>query len=108
MESKKDIKINLMQFKSFSQRSIDQIQESDMNEYIVKCDSINSKMEIFFNGESTGIIDYTDIKKITYIESIIWLGCGSMITDDIYKNIGSFEYDLVFALDIQIDFYQIK
>jgi hypothetical protein len=82
--------------------------ESDMNEYIVKCDSINSKMEIFFNGESTGIIDYTDIKKITYIESIIWLGCGSMLSADIYKNIGSFEYDLVFALDIQIDLLKIN
>lgn len=46
MESKKDIKINLMQFKSFSQRSIDQIQESDMNELNSdNLDSLNSKRD---------------------------------------------------------------
>ena len=46
MESKKDIKINLMQFKSFGQRSIDQIHDSDMSELNSdNLDSLNSKRD---------------------------------------------------------------
>jgi hypothetical protein len=83
--------------------------ENNFNEYIIKCDTNNSIMELFFNGEIVGVIDYDNMKKQSYLESIIWFGCGNMMSEsDEHRNDGSFEYELVFALDKSIDLLEIN
>jgi hypothetical protein len=56
----------------------------------VICDDDNSTINLYVNGNYVSFIEYSDLKKLPYTDSLIWLGCGNMITDDIYKNIGSF------------------
>lgn len=73
--------------------------ECEFNEYIIINDDDNKKMHLYFNGEFVAEIEYSGLKKLPYTDSLIWLGCGNMITEDEHKNIGSFEYELLFGLN---------
>jgi hypothetical protein len=82
--------------------------ENEFNEYSVICDDDNSTINLYVNGNYVSFIEYSDLKKLPYTDSLIWLGCGNMITDDIYKNIGSFEYKLLFALNKKLNIADIS
>jgi hypothetical protein len=73
--------------------------ENEFNEYTIICDDTNSIINLYINDNHVSFIEYKDMKKLPYTDSLIWLGCGNMITEDEYKNIGSFEYKLLFALN---------
>lgn len=73
--------------------------ENKFNEYVVVNDNDNSKIYLYVNNSCVCIMEYPGLKKLPYTDSLIWLGCGNMITEDEHKNIGSFEYELLFGLN---------
>lgn len=73
--------------------------ENEFNTYTIICDDNNSFINLYLNSEFVCFIEYTGLKKLPYTDSLIWLGCGNMITEDVHKNIGSFEYKLLFGLN---------
>lgn len=79
--------------------------ENEFNDYIVVCDNSAKIMTLYVNGVDVSNIDYNDVKKRDYINTFIWLGCGSMIVDSDFKNIGKFEYNLLMISNnvIEID-----
>lgn len=70
-----------------------------MNEYVMICNHEESKIDCYINNLKVGSVDYKDMTKENYDKSFIWFGCGTMFSEDKYKNIGEYEYELVFALD---------
>lgn len=77
--------------------------EAEFNEYAVTCDNIKKVFYFYVNGVNVGVIDYDKQTKCNYSESFIWLGCGSMIMEEDWRNIGEFEYDLIFGLDKKLE-----
>jgi len=73
--------------------------ENEFNEYVIINDNDNETMHLYFNDKFVAEIQYSGLKKLPYTDSLIWLGCGNMISEDEHKNIGSFEYELLFGLN---------
>lgn len=73
--------------------------EEQYNDYIVTCDHNNKIMTFYVSGNKAGEINYNEFTKVNYNGAFIWLGCGSMIIEDIFKCVGDFEYELLFGLD---------
>ena len=71
----------------------------EMNEYIMICNHQESKIDCYINNLKVGSVNYENMEKENYTESFIWFGCGTMFSEDEYKNIGEYEYNLTFALD---------
>lgn len=70
-----------------------------MNDYIMICNHEESKIDCYINNLKVGSVDYKDMTKENYDKSFIWFGCGTMFSEDEYKNIGEYEYELTFALN---------
>ena len=70
-----------------------------MNDYVMICNHEESKIDCYINNLKVGSVDYKDMTKETDDKSFIWFGCGTMFSEDKYKNIGEYEYELTFALD---------
>ena len=70
-----------------------------MNEYVMICNHEESKIDCYINNLKVGSVDYKDMSKENYDKSFIWFGCGTMFSEDKYKNVGEYEYELTFALD---------
>jgi hypothetical protein len=77
-----------------------QIEEDDLNNfndiYIVN-DSINSKINCYYNKELVGVMDYDGFTLADYDESQYWFGAPNMVNPDNHP-IGKFEYDLTFCI----------
>lgn len=69
------------------------------NEYIMTCNHEESIIDCYINNLKIGTIDYKNMIKENYDKSFIWFGCGTMFAEDRHKNIGEYEYELVFGLD---------
>jgi hypothetical protein len=85
--------------------------ENEFNDYVIKCNHKNQTIEYYVNKLLVGKISYDNLTKEDYSKSFIWFGCGSMIVDELYRAIGSFEYDTAFALSKNIsidDIYELK
>jgi hypothetical protein len=78
------------------------------NEYIMICNMDKKIIECYFNDINVGIIDFNDMTKHSYTDSFIWLGCASMMTDEKYRNIGNFDFDLFFGCDISLTIDEIS
>ena len=76
----------------------DSILEDFINVYMVNNDE-KAKISCYLNGDVVGSIIYPGLKKISYIDSPYWIGCGGMFTEDIEsRGIGDFEYDIIFSV----------
>jgi hypothetical protein len=75
----------------------DTLLENYINVYMVNNDE-KSKISCYLNGDIVGSIVYPGFKKISYVDSPYWIGCGSMFTEGDSKGIGDFEYDVVFSV----------
>lgn len=73
------------------------------NEYIMTCDHNKRQIFCYINKSCVGTIDYEGLIKEDYTGAFVWFGCGSMIVEKMYQSIGSFEYDIVFLLNKNID-----
>lgn len=78
------------------------------NEYTMVCNMEKRVIDCFFNDLNVGSINFEDMVKHTYNDSFIWLGCASMMTEENYRNIGHFDYDLFFGLDKSLSIDEIN
>jgi len=74
--------------------------EDTVNRYTMICDTNSKMIKLYINEEEKCKIEYSSLEKDTFTEALIWLGCGSMMSDDpFYKSVGDFEYELLICLD---------
>jgi len=82
------------------------IEEKDIkksNEYIMICDDkINKEIKCYFNDFVVGRISFADTEKNPYEGAFYWFGCGSMICEEQYRQIGDFNFDMAFLLNKKI------
>jgi len=82
------------------------IEEKDIkksNEYIMICDDkINKEIKCYFNDFVVGRISFADTEKNPYEGAFYWFGCGSMICEEQYRQIGDFDFDMTFLLNKKI------
>lgn len=81
--------------------------ENEFNEYIMTCNNSAQSIYCYVNNEYKGTITYHYYQKEDYSNAFIWFGCGSMIVEPEFKSIGSFEYELAFFLNKNIDINDI-
>lgn len=83
--------------------------EFSYNDYALICNHESKKIEFFVNYELKDDFVYNGFEKIDYVNSIMWIGCGNMIVDnDLDKVIGTFEIDMLFGLDCQMEIDEIE
>jgi uncharacterized protein YkuJ len=79
------------------------------NDYVAMGNDEKKIMSFHVNGKKVGEINYEGLEKFNYTSSFIWLGCGTMMMiEPAYKNIGSFEYELLYCLDKQLTIKEIN
>ena len=71
----------------------------EFNDYKMICNHTEKTIDCYINDILIGSIDYKGNIKHSYSDSFMWFGCGSMIIDSDYRDIGYFEYSLFFCLD---------
>lgn len=77
------------------------------NEYIMICDMEKKNIQCYFNEINVGTIDFQNMEKNPYDDSFIWVGCASMMTEEKYRNIGDFDYELFFGSDSSLNYDEI-
>jgi hypothetical protein len=74
--------------------------EDKNNRYTMICNTVSKVIKLYINEEENCKIEYPSLEKDIFTEALIWLGCGSMMSDDpFYKSVGDFEYELLMCLD---------
>jgi hypothetical protein len=77
-----------------------EVNDSDLDDFIevyMTNDDNKAKISCFLNNNIVGSIVYSGYKKLSYVDSPYWFGCGSMFGDENTRGIGDFEYDIIFA-----------
>lgn len=82
--------------------------ENSFNKYAMVCDNQSNSIKLFINGIEVSNIEYKSLNKDNFESSLIWLGCGTMMSDDnFYKSVGDFEYNLLFCLNKKLSIEEI-
>ena len=81
--------------------------KDQFNEYVMICNHKEQEIYCYVNEELVGTIDYKGLDKCSYKEAYMWLGCGTMMMEEEYRNIGYFEYDLLICAKRQFTFKEI-
>lgn len=82
--------------------------ENGFNEYALVCDNLSKCIKLYINGVEFSNMEYSSLSKDNFENSLIWLGCGTMMSnDEFYKSVGDFEYNLLFCLDTQLSIKEI-
>ena len=80
---------------------------NEYNDYTMICDHKRKEISCYLNDKLAGKISYKDEERHTYENGFYWFGCGSMMCPDEHKQIGDFEFDLVFLLNKKIDIRKV-
>jgi hypothetical protein len=80
---------------------------NEYNDYVMICDHCQNEIKCYFNNELIGKISYKDKERHIYENGFYWFGCGSMICTEEHRQIGDFEFDLIFLLNKQIEIKEI-
>jgi hypothetical protein len=78
-----------------------ELKDIDLNDFInvyMTNDDEKAKISCYLNNNIVGSIIYSGLKKLSYVDSPYWFGCGSMFGDENTRGIGNFEYDIVFSI----------
>jgi hypothetical protein len=82
---------------------IDDRDINEHNEYVMICDdTVNKEIKCYFNDYLVGKISFQNAEKNSYEGAFYWFGCGSMICEEQYRQIGDFDFDLSFLLNKKI------
>jgi hypothetical protein len=81
--------------------------EELFNDYIIICNMRDENIKFYLFDKLIGIIDFKGLEKVDYTTAFFWLGCGSMIVEENFKNIGSFIYKLLFGLNVPLTYDEI-
>ena len=77
-----------------------------LHTFVIRCDDTSKKIYYYMDSKLLGEINYIGLEKKSYITKYMFLGCGSMLSDnDRYKCIGNHEYYFLMCLNkcISID-----
>lgn len=74
----------------------------------VICNHNEKNISYYVNGEYKKSIDYNGLTKINCIDKFIWLGCGTMFSEDSYKKLSKFEIDFIYFLDKNLTINEIN
>lgn len=72
------------------------------NDYLMVCNHKEQEIYCYVNGELIDTISYKGLDKCSYKEAYMWLGCGTMMMEEEYRNIGNFEYELLICARAQL------
>lgn len=80
---------------------------NEYNDYVMICDHSQNEIKCYFNNELVGKISYKDKERHIYENGFYWFGCGSMMCPEEHRQIGDFEFDLIFLLNKQIEIKEV-
>lgn len=81
--------------------------KNQFNEYLMICNHKEQEIYCYINETLVGTIGYKGLDKCSYKETYLWLGCGTMMMEEEYRNIGSFEYNLLLCAGAQFTLQEI-
>ena len=81
--------------------------KDQFNEYLMTCNHAEKEIYCYINGELAGTIEYKGLDKCSYKEAYLWIGCGTMIMEEEYRNTGNFEYNLLLCARAQFTLLEI-
>jgi len=81
--------------------------EETFNDYTIICNMKNKNIKFYIFDKFIGEIEFNNLEKCDYSDAFFWLGCGSMIVEEEFKNIGSFVYKLLFGLDVALTYEKV-
>jgi hypothetical protein len=77
--------------------------------FVITCDDTFKKLYYYMDNILLGEIDYTGLEKHSYKNEYMYLGCGTMLSDDpLYNCIGEYEYYFLMCLDKCISINEIQ
>ena len=81
--------------------------KDQFNDYTMVCNHREQEIYCYVNEELVGTIEYKGLDKCSYKEAYMWLGCGTMMMEEEYRNTGNFEYELLICAGSQFTLAEI-
>lgn len=72
---------------------------NEYNDYTMICDDEKKEIHCYFNNKYVGLISYKKQERHVYEGGFYWFGCGSMMCPEEHRQIGDFDFDLIFLLN---------